>query len=237
MVPTAQVMLSSRIPALSGLTPEVIRTVHDDDAFGDFRADLVSIYGNCPLTSRGEVDAYVRDREKALLEPRLAHLAKEMDRGPLSRLGISAGTVSFSLAAGLMAAGAAAVTTGSAAAAPIGLLPVLGSLVDSARRRPKGPIKIWSTLVKHGGTIQDEIPRAIGQAGSPATGPSTNPWGIEPEPGMNVTVASGTILHWDAGRSGNSVTGGQYHQGVYAPCACGGTLKYRFCCAGVTPVP
>lgn len=236
LTPTTQVMLSSEIPAFTGLTPQILRSIHDDDAFGEFRAELENIYGNCPLGTESEVEAYSKDREKTLLEPILHRVNKELDRGPLSRLGIGASRVSFSLAAGLVATGIGTATTGPGGAA-LGLIPVVGGLFDAARRGPQGTTKIWSSLVKHGRTVRDEVPRAIAHAGDLKTQPSTNPWGIASEPGNSLRITQGTILHWHVTRPEDSVSGGDYQKGIYAPCSCGSALKYRFCCAGVTPAP
>lgn len=236
VVPTAQLMLSSRIPAFSGLTPKIIRTIHDDDAFGDFRADLVSIYGDCPVATQPEVDAYVRDREKAVIEPRLAQISKELDRGPFSRLGIGASKISFSLVAGMALAGVGAITAGPLGALT-GLIPPVASVLDAARKRTDGPVKIWTSLVKHGRTVQDEIPQSSRRAGIPGATTSTNPWGIDAEPGPHVVVAPGRILNWYAIREERPVAGDEFQEGKYAPCSCGSGLKYRFCCDGVTPAP
>lgn len=195
VVPTTQLMLSSRIPILSGLTPKLIRSIHEDDALAEFRSDLSNMYGNCPLGSRREVDAYVREREKELLEPRLAQLIRETDRGLFSRIGIGARKVSFSLTAGLVSAGLGVAAMGPAGAAA-GLLPLLGTLGDAAFERRGGSTRIWSALVKHGRTLADEVPRAIEQPGHTDVDSLGNPWGIDSEPGMSVTVTPGTVLHW-----------------------------------------
>lgn len=239
MLPTAQVMLSTRIPALAGLTPEIIRTIHDDETFGDFRADLENIYGNCPRAPQAEVDAYVRDREKVLLEPKLHRLTKEMDRGRLARIGIGpVGGCSFSLAASLLTivAGGIAKDPLTTASGVVASTAAAGGFAW-ARRQPKDTKKIWSALIKHGGSIRDEVPRATDQAESSAPGPSGNPWGIDTEPGQFVRVTPGMILHWNQERPGGSVIGDQFHEGVYAPCPCGSKHKYKFCCAGVAPAP
>lgn len=234
--PTTQVMLSTRIPALSGLSPKVIRSIHDDEAIGEFRAELVNIYGNCPLGPQPEVEAYAQDREKTLLEPKLKRLSEELDRGPLSRLGIRASRVSFSLVGGLAVAGIGAVATGPMGAAA-GLLPVAGALLDEAKKTQPGTTKIWSSLVRHGQTPQDEIPRATASSGDMTASAPGNPWGIKAEAGSYVRVTAGTILHWNAVRPEGPVSGGNHHRGPYAPCTCGSALKYKFCCAGTTPAP
>lgn len=236
LTPTTQVMLSSRIPALTGLNPDIIQTIHDDEAFGDFRVELENIYGHCPLGSRSEVDAYMRDKEKTLLEPKLAQLSKDLERGWLSRLGVGAGRVRFSLIAGLISSGLGVAAAGPAGVLA-GLLPVGGNLFDAAASDSQGTTKIWSSLVQHGQTHRDEIPRSEDTPGSTKPSESINPWGIEPKPDHRVQVTPGTILRWDAVRPEGPVEGGNYHKGVYSACTCGSTLKYKFCCAGITPAP
>src|SRR5699024_74759 len=128
----------------------------------------------------------------------------EIEAGLLSRIGLGVGTNRFSIAAGLLVATAGVMTSGPAGGAA-GLLPILGNLADASYRRQQGAKRIWSALIKHGGTIQDELPRATESAGNAAGTSSTNPWGIEPEPSAEVKVAPGMVLHWNTVRPVSAV--------------------------------
>lgn len=63
----AQAILRSDLPIFGGLTPKIIKDIHDDDCFGDFRAELHRLYQDAPVnSSTAELNAYVHDQEQVL---------------------------------------------------------------------------------------------------------------------------------------------------------------------------
>lgn len=244
---TTEVMLSSKLPILSGLSPEVIRKAHDDDSFGEFREQLHRVYGGCPVGApASEVNAYVRDQERFVLDPILHQAQKDVERGSLSKLGISLSEHAFTLL-GSLAIPAATGALGATADAAAIALPLIGLWADAARKQPtQGPVRIWSSLIKHRRTVEDVIPRANTRSATTADqgeqheAPATidsipdNPWGMDLEPSPNVRVSAGTRLFWDYPPAPSTmVTSSEYSEGVYRPCPCGSTLKHKFCCHGL----
>lgn len=100
----AQAILRSDLPIFGGLTPKIIKDIHDDDCFGDFRAELHRLYQDAPVnSSTAELNAYVHDQEQVLrAHPRKGR--KSATQGAFSRIGASLKGSKFSLASGLSAA-------------------------------------------------------------------------------------------------------------------------------------
>lgn len=222
-------VLHSRLPVFHDLTPEVIRDVHDDDAFGEFRATLHRVYQGTPVEDPAAASAYVRDQENALLQPLILEGEKAASRGFLARLGASLSRNKFAIATAL-AADATVGTLGAATA-----IAVAGAFADDAigSRRDRGPVRIWSSLVAHNQHVGDEL-RGVQHA--PASVPSSpnTPWGIPRGPGMSVSVTAGQMI-WDADSRGLADTDEEARSrlGVYGPCRCGSGRKFKFCCAGL----
>lgn len=247
---TTEVMLSSRLPIFAGLTPGMIRKAHDDDSFGDFREQLHRVYGSCPVGApESEVSAYVREQESSVLDPILHRARKDVERGPLGKLGLSFSGNTFTIAGGLVNSaimGTLGTTTGAVAA----ILPLIGVLADAARKqRTQGTTRIWSSLLKHGCTVENVIPRAItvpaatsddgeqqdvSATSAAIENTADSPWGIAAEPSHTVLITAGTRLFWDyppaPATHGNS---SGYSNDTYRPCPCGSTRKYKFCCRGL----
>ncbi len=232
VTPSARVVeavMNSGLPVFHGLTPEIVRTVHDDDAFAAFRAKLHEVYQHTPVENPELARAYVLDQENALLRPLISDGENAARSGFLSRLGGSITSNKFAIATAL-AADATLGTLGAATGATIA-----GTVLDEFFRRPKapaGPQRIWSSLVKHQRTAADEV-RSVSFAASMHSGKH---WGIPAEPSMAVTVTSGQIV-WDADpttlRTSPVGDGFSAESGPYRLCGCGSGRKYRFCCDGV----
>lgn len=226
-----EAVLRSGLPVFHGLTPSVIRDVHDDVAFGEFRAQLHEVYQGTPLDDPTTVDAYVRDQEDALLRPLIQQAERAGSNGFLSRLGASLTANKYGIAAALatdLVAGSFGAATATA---------VAGTFVDDALRHKKdrGPIRIWSSLISHHRSAKDELQCVLPQPASYKVTTST-PWGIPREPGMSYAVTSGEAI-WDMDARSLAVPeideDRDARLGVYRQCRCGSGQKYRFCCDGL----
>lgn len=221
-------VLRSGLPVFHDLTPEVIRDVHDDDAFGEFRATLHQVYQGTPVEDPAAAAAYIRDQENALLQPLITQGERAASRGFLARLGASLSQNKFAIAAAL----ATDVTVGTLGAATA--IAVAGTFADDAirSRRDEGPVRIWSSLVAHNQRVSDEV-RGVQHAPA-APSVEDTPWGIPREPGMSISVTAGQLI-WDADPRllADTDEDARAQLGVYGPCRCGSGRKYRFCCAGV----
>lgn len=239
LCPPTQIVFASHLPIFANLTPEVLAGLHQDDGFAQFRADLASIYGSCPMgVTQAEAAAYALDREKTVLRPFIDKAERDVDRGPLARLGLRLASSRYSIAGGLVGLGLgawAAIHTGDSASAGLlgGAPGVLGAALDCVKGNAQtGSQRIWSSLVQHGQKVGDEIPGATLRPGNVANSESSRPWGLPPDGPLQVTVTDGTALSWQAPRPEFGVAS-TYSEGAYVPCPCGSRRKFRFCCAKV----
>lgn len=224
-------VLQSRVSAFSGLTPALIQSIHDDDNFAQFRQDLNHTYSNTPFGDPPEVvSAYLRDQENDILLPRLEAAQNSANDGLLSKLGIMLSRTKFTIGAAL-ASGIIEKSIEPAAA-----FAVAGAALDAfqAIRSPgqAGPQQIWSALVGHQVSAEEEISRSA-RSNGPAT---ISGWEIPPEPAMSIAVSPGQLISHDPRPPHESAlaTGTRYT--VYDPCRCGSGRKFKFCCYGIVPL-
>ena len=219
----AQAILQSDLPIFGGLTPRIIREIHDDDCFAEFRAELHHLYQNAPIdSSTAELDAFVRDQERVLLAPVLAKAEKSASQGLLARIGASLKGSKFSIASGL--ATDLTLQTGGMATGLNALRTAADSAIGSSSA-PGGTQRIWTSLVRHRRSIATEMTRSEQLGDNALRG-----WSIPTEPSMNVFVSSGVLLHpygTDLSQKTN------VDEGPYRPCECGSGRKFKFCCSGL----
>lgn len=225
-------LLRSEIPVFSGLSPALIRDLHDDDAFAEFRSELHQIYSRYPIeASEAERATYVSDQEQALLEPTLARARRSARAGLVGRLGVALKRGSFGIMTGL--AVDTALHTGGMATA-LGVAKAAIDELPGALRVP-GTQRIWTALVRHDRVVRDEM-RASQIA---ASSNSAGGWAVSLEPSLSVVVTAGTVLQpldTTPDSDGGSPDRG-YFGGVYRLCGCGSGQKYRFCCDGLGAAP
>ncbi|WP_369134242.1 YecA family protein [Modestobacter sp. I12A-02662] len=219
-------LMTTELPILTGLTPEIVAKVRRDDAYEDFRAQLHNIYAGLPVGApHDEVERFLEDQERALLAGPLRRAEQDLSRGALGRLGASLSRATFNIAAGV--AMDAAVGTGWLGAG-LGAAKTAAEEVVAARAS-LGPQRVWNALVKHNRKPNQELDGVSVQLGHAQQKPY---WGIPGTPGMTVTVTAGATL-WDhvpqPGASDESPSGA-YREGDYAPCDCGSGRGYRYCC-------
>lgn len=222
-----EAVLRSGLPVFHGLTPRVVRDIHDDDAFAAFRSTLHKVYQGTPVENSEEAEAYIHDQESALLRPIIEQGEKAATTGYLGRLGASLTSNKYGIAAAL----ATDLTLGTAGVpTAIGVAGVL--LDERSRSRKSGVQRIWSSLVKHNRTAGQEV-QSIQVGGPSKNGPN---WGIPTEPSRSVTVTTGQmIVARDAPTLWNPATDedARARLGIYGPCRCGSGKKFKFCCAGI----
>ncbi|MPY12224.1 hypothetical protein [Arthrobacter bussei] len=233
-------VLRSGLPIFHGLSPRLIRDIHDDDSFAEFRSTLHEVYQATPVEDATQAEAYLRDQENALLRPLIAEAERGASEGLLNRLGASLTGNKYGIAAAL----AADVVFGTVGAATA--LTVAGTFLDDLPGRRKGPQRIWSSLVAHDRTAANELDgvtrmpasnagrdKAAAAEGDAAT---VSPWGVPSQEAMSISVTAGELI-WDA--DPRTLVEPEIDEqarsrlGVYGPCRCGSGRKNRFCCAGL----
>ncbi|OEI68067.1 hypothetical protein Cus16_2158 [Curtobacterium sp. ER1/6] len=220
---TSEAILQSDLPIFSGLTPQLIAEVHDDDMFGQFRADLHELFQNAPVDgTQSDLAAYVSDQERILLQPKLDDARKAAERGILQRIGAGLNAGKFGIAAGLaidLALQSPGLATGLNVAREMA-----NGFLDAPREQ--GSQRIWSSLIRHHRSVGAEMRDVRPKPGS------TTGWAVPPEPSMNLTITPGTIIHDFVPRPDLEpyATPSGYTGGDYRPCPCGSGLRYRFCC-------
>jgi hypothetical protein len=219
-------LLTSQIPMFSGLTPALVARLHSDDAFGEFRRDLHTVYQHAPTTSADELRAYVHDQDRELIAPKLKSARDAAARGWLGKLGLSLKGASFGIGTGVII-DVAAGTPGLATT--LGALGTIGATMLERRKAQEGAQQIWSSLVEHHRDFAGELNGVKEQPSS-----SGNTWGIPDTPSMEITISEGAIFSdWMAplpAASDPTV----YSEGAYRPCDCGGGRKFKFCCKGIS---
>lgn len=234
-------VMRSGLPIFHGLSPRLVRDVHDDNSFAEFRGTLHEVYQATPVDDSAQAEAYLRDQENALLRPLIAAAEHGASEGLLTRLGASLTGNKYGIAAAL----AADTTLGTVGAATA--LTVAGTFLDDLSRRRKGVQRIWSSLVAHNRSAADEldgvtwVPASNESRDSAAPSevdPATaSPWGVPAEPtAMSISVTAGQLI-WDADPrtlvEPEIDEQARYRLGVYGPCGCGSGRKNRFCCRGL----
>ncbi|TDD58018.1 SEC-C domain-containing protein [Kribbella antibiotica] len=231
----ASALLSSKLPIFSGLTPAVVSKIHADDSFAVFRRQLHETYQNLPVEeSDQQIQAYVRDQEKALLTPTLQAAERSADRGILRRLGLAVTDNFFGLAtavaAGVMLKDPATVTAVAAGG-------ILAQALVRGRTETSSAAPIWTELVKHQRSAQDEM---IGVRVENAEIAAAPKWGIPAMPSMEVTVSAGQMLIDHLPRQQVPVAEpapGDFQDDNYRLCSCGSGRKFKFCCQPLERFP
>ncbi|MBW3085828.1 hypothetical protein KEM60_02039 [Austwickia sp. TVS 96-490-7B] len=232
-IPVVEALLSSRMPMFSNVNPKLLARIHGSDDFEEFRADLAKIYVGIPTrASKAEVQAYIDDREKTLLRPIVKRAVQDVDRGFLGKLGVGLKPTMWGLIGGITGAlvSGSVTTLGALAGAAV---PLLGTAIDSAiKERPQGSRRVWMRLVQHSRSVEQEILYTSQPPSDPPDDTTGRPWGLPLASPLSLQVTPGLLLMWREQPSTGANAGG-YSGGAYAPCPCGSTLKYKFCCSRV----
>ena len=237
-----EALLQSRLPVFSGLTPDVISRIHDDDGFAQFRSNLHSVYQGLPVAAPdSEVAVYLNEQEQALLSPAIRSAEQSAERGVLGRLGVA-------LTKNVFGIGTVVATGAMLHDPPIATgVGVVGTLLQARASRVRANAgsaqQVWNELVRHQRTVGEEL---LNVRPRPSDPPDSEKWPIAAEPSMSVTVSRGELLidHWLSsarppsseaeGVAEGEVSGG-YFNGDYRTCKCGSGRKYKFCCKSLTP--
>jgi len=225
-----QAVITSKLPLLQQVDPSLLATIHDDELFGQFRAELHAIYENLPPSAEG-IQRYLAEQEQDLLAPKLREVSRSVDRGALKRFGLE----HAGLIAGLGAGIAVGTVSGDfeVAVMSVGLgrlLPYLLDRLKESRVTTESALPIWTKLYRHQLGVVDELPTFAAQGDLSLGEPF---WGIPAEASMAVQVSAGLLVaeHIPHPSQGAPPAGG-YSEGVYRPCPCGSGLRYKFCCQG-----
>lgn len=233
-----QCLIRSKLPVFSGLSSEILGQIHNDDGFGEFRKQLFEIYSDAPVNaSDEELTAYLDEQEQVILRPILERAKREADRGLLAKIGLSLGQNSFQILGGL---GIGAATGSLIPPIVLGAAVAADHFLNEARSQRVNVS--WTALVGHSNSVEDEMPATehyIGEFESPNRATTDHPWGIPKEPSNSVLITRGTLhANWfptfPLATADDGVEG--YREGVYRPCPCGSTRRYKFCCLEVDRV-
>jgi hypothetical protein len=193
-LPTQSVLVASRLPVFSGLTPDLIAQIHDDDAFASFRAELAEIWGHCPTKAKpAQVQRYLATQEADRLRPILDAAERSADVGLLRRVGIAIADLRFTVTTGVAAAGLGHAAGTGWGAALAGTAAVGAAVADKLMEKPKATAPIWKALVGHGRSVQQEMLEEWVRTTRHVES-SAHPWGIPEKPSMAVAVSAGSLL-------------------------------------------
>lgn len=224
-----QSLLNTELPIYSGLNPDLIVTMKNDEDYSSFREDLANLYKDFPIKEdKINQKKWLKDQEGTYLFPKLDKIKKSIHSGSMSKLGITTTKSIFSVLSSLFIANYCA-TTGNA---PLSLALeffknlILNSIPTSQSNQNN---RVWTMLYKHKQTPKDIITsyRKVLD-----TKPETHKyWGIAENPSMNVQITNGILL---ADFIPDFLEANYPIQNppkdTYDLCPCGSGLKYRFCC-------
>lgn len=217
----------SSLPVFQGLTPAVLARIRDDDAFGSFRSDLYSAYSNLPEAgSQEDLDRDMREAEEAVLAPKISEARRAVTGGPFAQV-LRVLDVPLRIALSIAVAATSPLGLGPQAAAVAGTS-TASTLLDRAIRKSRGSSAIWATLDRHGQGAGQHVDHSTKQAGE--LPPGEPYWGIPEHASMRFQVSEGLAI-WDW--VPNSASDGDLlgsPQRPYAPCPCGSSHKWKFCC-------
>lgn len=185
-------VIRSQLPVFGGLTPEVLASVRDDEAFGSFRSELYTTYSSLPEGAmQEEFDRAMCEAEEAVLAPRISEARRSVREGPLSRvLRVLKYPLQMAFSFGVAAAGPEhLVAQGVAQSAVI----KASALLDRATRRPTGSQAIWARLSGHDQDARRHVDGATEEAGQLSSTQAY--WGIPDEPSMQVHVSEGLAIY------------------------------------------
>lgn len=219
-------VIRSQLPVFGGLTPGLLASVRNDEAFGGFRSELYTTYSSLPESAtQEEFDQAMREAEEAVLAPKISEARRSVREGPLSRvLRVLKYPLQIAFSFGVAAAGSEHFVTQGVAQSAI---TKASALIDRATGRPTGSQAIWARLDRHGQDASHHVDGVIEEAGQLR---SMQPyWGIPDEPSMQVHISEGLAIFDSIPRFHIPENPGS-HDRPYEPCACGSGLKWKFCC-------
>lgn len=245
-LPGAEVLhaiFNSELPLYSGLTPEIIATIRDDDNYAGFRAELYQIYRDIPENlSQGKLSKYVAEQEGALLKPILKKAEQEVKTGTISKLGIGLTPSGFKifgsvLTGSILSTGDSATSLGLAAGAAA--INELFNVVGDSIKKDKGgrgTAQIWSRLYKHNKNYQTEVSGVQLQEGQNIEAVKEL-WGVPEKPNSNFYITEGALI-WDSIPTNlpEGYSGDWPVEDVYDPCPCLSGEKFKFCCKGLDKI-
>lgn len=221
-----QALMHTSLPVFQGLTPSVLASIRDDDAFGSFRSELYSAYAALPESGTQEdLTRMMREAEDAVLAPRVAQARRAANSGPYARV-LRVLDVPFRIALSIAVAATSPLGLASQAAAAASSS-TASTLLDRAIRKPEGTTAIWTSLLRHNQGVDQHVEQSTATPGE--VQPSKPYWGIPEQASMRVLVSEGlAIWDWMANPPDGSQLGS--HERPYAPCPCGSGQKWKFCC-------
>ena len=206
-----QNLLLTNLPIFRGLTAKVVAEIHNEDSIADFRQELVAAYAAPNLTRVVEAPVLAAKSEAA---------RRALTRSRFRALGVALGDGAIAAATAYIGGAGPAASVGSGAA-------VSGTAgVRELRSDQAGSLSpVWMKLARHERSRSLEVPRLVRRASNATT--AQHPWGIAPEPSMNVVVTAGSaIIDW----FGPGSDGDGSEANPYGTCPCGSTEKYKHCC-------
>lgn len=245
-MPGAKVLhaiFNSELPLYSGLTPEIIAKIRDDDNYAGFRAELYQIYSGIPEgLNQEELEKYIAEQEGALLRPILQKAENEVKTGTISKLGIGLLSSGFKIFGSVLTGSAllpsnpnmsAGVIAGAAA------INELFNVVGDSMKKDKvdqGTTQIWSRLYNHNKNYQTEVTGVRLQEGKNIE-ETKELWGIPKEPSPNVFITEGALV-WDSIPTNlpEGYSSDWPLENVYGPCPCLSGRKFKFCCKGLDKI-
>lgn len=236
--PVIEGLLTSSYPLYSGLTPEKIISIRNDEAFGEFRKELFTMYaqiGN--INDPSDIKNYLRDAENTYLAPILKKIKYEISKGSFGRLGISflSSTLRIggTIATCLLTKDLTHIVAGAIASEALGK--AADQLETYTSDKNLKTFSIWKKLYVNGASPYEHMIQSKHIPNQGTVGSQL--WGLpERLDGTKLIITQGRMLEafLTPCADKEKFTGSEINP--YGFCPCRSTLKYKFCCRNLGSV-
>jgi hypothetical protein len=224
-------LLHSQLFIHSGLTPEKLCQIRDDDNFNKLRESIYEIYNNVPNTLKSEeLLKYLNELETIKIKPLLDEISKSSTSGILSKIGIGITKSTMRIGAAVLTGLHLSPTTDiKLLSATAGIIELINTITNLNKNNTAKIL--WKKIFAPNETANNHFIhyRYTKQKNS------INEWAINKN--MKPTefaLSSGSII-WERLKDFDLSKLPQDFpvDDVYKQCNCGSGLKFKFCCKGL----
>lgn len=226
-------ILNSNFPLYSGLTPEIISEIKDDDNICSFRQELYEIYNNIPDNiNQEDLTLYLKEIEELKIKPKLVEIRNQVDRGILSKIGISLFQSTLRIAGTVLAAKMLTPVTSIEGLTIAAIIEeVFSKISNYSKPKQQSSLIIWKKIYNHNQKYSDMFKNY--KYIHSKTNNSTDYW-VFPESGLEVNITEASII-FDYINGFPPLGTPKVFPPIdyYSVCPCGSGKKFKFCCKGL----